>query len=400
MKKLYIHIGFGKCGSSSIQTFLSRCEKFTCKNNDELIYAALIGNQRLIFGNELTQLASSSNNGYRASLPFAKMPVPANDYFEAVGDQLLALLQKKHVVLSQESWANHAQIWKEMSFFSDNKIDVTLILYLRPPVTWINSAWWQWGAWQNHHFDDWVKHAIHNVQFSSTVLSFKNLSTVNSVRVRLLGSDLLDDFSKILGLDKKLQLQTQAVSNKSLPNGILRLFQKHRRLRPEPHSSAIDFVLEKYLQLEGKADWLLSHEQIKHIIEQTRASNVQLIDLIDVDCKEKFISDPRYWDTSAFDAMVCKSSTGVNPTYEELEQIAVAGIDAVMQLAKQQEKIKIKSNLSFDQFSLWRDLALQVENSDIELAYQLMKQAYKLNPNGQIIQRKLALYQKELTNKN
>ncbi|MDP2902229.1 MAG: hypothetical protein Q8N96_03865 [Methylovulum sp.] len=395
MKKLYIHAGFDKCGSSSIQTFLSRQGEFKCKNGDDLVYAAFL-RERIGHGKELAKLASHNVYGFRDSLPLKAFKTSPEEHINAVGGQLLSLLQKSHVVLSRESWNYEFDAWNKISFFSKNKIDVTLIFYIRPPVTWMNSAWWQWGAWSGIGLDAWIDQVINAVNYVERIRAFSSLSWVKGIHVRLLDTNLLDDFSNLVGLDREAGRPLQSVANKSLSNGILRLFQAHRRLRPDPHNSGIDFVLEKHLKLEGKADWILDSANIKKIIGQTRNSNLALMDFIDEDCKAKFLADQRYWDPAAFDGLPAKPATGVKPTYGELEGIALAGIDAVMDLAAQQAKMKANAHPLFDQFTVWRDLALYIEDSDIELAYRLMQQAAKLRPEGEFIQRKLARYKMRL----
>jgi len=43
----------------------------------------------------------------------------------------------------------------------DSNRDVELIAFVRPQVKWINSAWWQWGAWDaNNDFESWLETAI------------------------------------------------------------------------------------------------------------------------------------------------------------------------------------------------------------------------------------------------
>ena len=391
MKKLYIHAGFDKCGSSSIQTFLSRQGEFKCKNGDNLVYAAFL-RERIGHGKELAKLANHNVYGFRDSLPLKAFKVPPEEHINAVGDQLLSLLQHSHVVLSRESWNYEFDAWNKLSFFSKHQIDVTFIFYIRPPVTWMNSAWWQWGAWSGVELDAWIDQVINAVNYVERIKAFKTLSWVKTIHVRLLDTNLLDDFSNLIDVAREVEPLTPSVANKSLSNGVLRLFQAHRRLRPDPHLSSIDFVLERHLKLEGKADWVLDAKQIKKIIDQTRASNLALMPFIDDDCKAKLLADQRYWDPAAFDGIQVKPASGVKPTYDELEDIALAGIDAVMALATQQAKLKADAHPLFDQFIIWRDLALSVENSDIELAYQLMQQAAKLRPEGEFIQRKLARY--------
>ncbi|WP_019867826.1 hypothetical protein [Methylovulum miyakonense] len=395
MKKLYLHAGFGKCGSSSIQAFLSRYEKFKCENGNDMVYAALTNDRRVLYGKELTQLAGQNHSGSITSIPFPLMKPSPEEYFNAVGDQLIGLLEKNHVVLSQESWSNKKAEWDGISFFQNNKLEVDFIIYIRPPVTRVNSSWWQWGAWANQELDDWVAQSVSAVKYEKKIRQLNGLSWVNRVHVRLLDNNLLDDFSSVIRLDKQVHQAPHAMANKSLPNGILRLFQTHKRLRPSPHASAIDFILEKHLKLEGEADWVLDPAHIKTIIEETRDSNLALLDFIDEDCKGKFIADQRYWDAAAFDDKVAQPTGGIKPSYEELEGIALAGIDAVMDLATQQ-MAKSPAGPSFNQSDIWRDLALHVEKADIELAYRLLQQADKLCPGTPHIQKKLAQYKTAL----
>ena len=395
MKKLYIHAGFDKCGSSSIQTFLSRQGQFKCKNGDSLVYAAFL-RERIGYGKELVKLSSHNVYGYRDSLPLNSFKTSPEEHINAVGDQLLSLLQSHHVVLSRESWNYEFDAWSTISFFNKHQIEVTLIFYIRPPVTWMNSAWWQWGAWSEVELDIWLDQVIKAVNYVQRIKAFSSLSWIKAIHVRLLDTNLLDDFSNLLELDLKTEQDRQPVANKSLSNGVLRLFQTHRRLRPSPHNSAIDFVLERHLKIGGKADWVLNAAHIKKIIEQTRDSNLELIDFIDEDCKAKFLADSRYWDAAAFGGIPVHAATGIKPSYEELEEIALAGIDAVMGLAIEQAKENAKAKPLFDQFIVWRDLALYVENTDIELAFKLLQQADKLCPGRAPIQKKLNQYETQL----
>ncbi|MDO9107165.1 MAG: hypothetical protein Q7U57_19660 [Methylovulum sp.] len=396
MKKLYIHAGFGKCGSSSIQTFLSRHKQFSCTNGDHLVYAARLGN-RLFFGDELLKMADQRPQGYSESLPFSAVKTATPDeYFNAVGGQLLGLLEQSHVVLSQESWSNEVDAWAQISFFSRHNIDVTFIFYIRPPVTWINSSWWQWGAWSPANLDAWIGQMLNAVKYGERIRAFNRLPWASRVHVRLLEHDLLDDFSGLVGLEPSKYQQHQSVANKSLPNGMLRLLQTHRRLRPDPHAPAVDFIVRNHLKLDGKPDWVLDAIQIKKIIDETRDSNLLLLNFIDEDCKDKFIADPQYWEVSAFDGMQAKPSAAIKPSYDELEDIALAAIDAVIKLDTQQLKAKAHASPVFDHFLIWRDLALHVENSDLELANRLMQQSAKLRPEAEFVQRKLANYQTRL----
>jgi hypothetical protein len=390
MKKLYIHAGFGKCGSSSIQTFLSSQESFRCNNGDELVYAALLPD-RIIYGETLVKLARRRSSGYIASLPWVNQKISIDEYFELIGDQLLELLKNQHVILSNEFWEHEFRFWQKIDFFARHPIEVIFIFYIRPPVNWINSAWWQWGAWMESSFEQWLPTALHSVKYLQKIRKFYQLKWISRIRIRLLTPNLLTDFFKILELDNKIhQIPKKLMTNKSLPNGVLRLYQAHRQLRPSPYASNNDFILEKHLDLAGKPDWVLTPKQVEYIIENTCQSHRVLLQLLDKDCRVAFKRDQRYWSAEAFKNMHSKSPSTIKATRTELEQIALAAINSVITLANQQ------TGAIFDQADIWRDLALHIETTEPQLAFYLMKQAQKLRPNANIINKKLAEYQQKL----
>jgi SAM-dependent methyltransferase len=333
MKKLYIHAGFPKCGSSSIQTFLSNQGNFYAKDGNKLLYAALLGNN-IVYGHSLREMAMNNPVGYISSIPWRTRQNSIEEYFETVGEQLLNLLMNNHVILSQEAWIEEYSFWKKINLFEKNEIEVNFICYIRPQIEWVNSGWWQWGAWSNFSLDDWINSIMHGIKFGDRIDEFKNIKWIKQIHVRLLTRNLISDFSKLLDLNttNNVDEASNLIVNKGLPNGMLRLFQLHRELRPGPHDSNIDTVLTRHLQLNGKPAWVLNETQISRIIRETQQSNKKLIQLLDEDCRTDFEADLRYWDAAAFSSFSINAPTEVKPTYEELEEISLAAINTVVEM--------------------------------------------------------------------
>jgi hypothetical protein len=89
-------------------------------------------------------------------------------------------------------------------------------------------------------------------------------------------------------------------SNTGLPGDVLRLMQRHQSLlRPGPHDSEIDFVLERCLGRRGDpTPWVLSREQIEFLIEHYRAPNLGLMSLMDMQDPaqaRRMRADDRWW---------------------------------------------------------------------------------------------------------
>jgi hypothetical protein len=153
-------------------------------------------------------------------------------------------------------------------------------------------------------------------------------------------------------------------------------------------------MLERFLQLDGTADWILTPDQIASIIKNTKDITLALLDFLDQPSQAQLLADARYWDSAAYAGMSARSPSGIRPTYEELEQIALAGVTAVKSLVAQQNRRNAK--VDPENADLWRDLALRVESSNLRLAYELMQEAYKRRPSGPLINKKLAEYEKML----
>ncbi len=393
MKTLYIHAGFGKCGSSSLQTFLSSYEGFYRQDGEEVVYAALLAN-RLLYGEALVKQASHKHAGYIASLPWVNHKIPLNDYFDQIGESLLNLLATKHVILSNEFWEHEIRFWRKIDFFQRHQIKVIFIFYIRPPVQWINSAWWQWGAWMDQSFEKWLPSAIKAINYEQKLRKFYQLEWIDQIHIRLLTPNLLTDFAKFLQLDQTIHsIPKKLTTNKSLPNSILRFYQIYRQFRPSPYASNTDFILEKYLNIEGRPDWVLTMSQVEQIMQQTHHSHKILLRWLDPDCRRIFRKDMRYWQAEAFAHLTTKPATPIKLTRKQLEQISLSAIEAIITLA--QQNIGLNQDI-FDQAEIWRDLAFHVEKQQPQLALSLMQQAQKLRPNAAAIEKKVALYQQQL----
>src|SRR5262249_46899346 len=149
--------------------------------------------------------------------------------------------------LSNEGWGNEYAEFAEQRLLERLDIDAEIVLYVRPQVAWCNSAWWQWGAWNRNTFARWLDKQLMRIQWETIRAGWQAVPGVRAVHVRLLPEDILADFCALVGLDPL----PPAVINASLPEPVLRLFQRHRELRGGPHESALEFSIARHLRLDG-----------------------------------------------------------------------------------------------------------------------------------------------------
>jgi hypothetical protein len=187
------------------------------------------------------------------------------------------------------------------------------VIYVRPPLEWINSAWWQWGAWQNIEFEQWLDRQIKVVNWTRWIREWKALDHVASVDVRLATSDVVESFGQILNVD----LPTLKNSNVGSPPVLLRFLQRHRQFRTDPHDSQIErYLITKLPAATEKTPWILSEKWQVRIIESLRESYNELLTFLPFEEQQRMRDDARWWHASSGNKRIPESpnpiSTGRN----------------------------------------------------------------------------------------
>jgi len=297
--KAILHIGAGKCGSSALQEYLSKSTELRDRQNRKVLYGTLLPSGEISTGEKVTDQALLSVFQYASSTTLRNLQAT---YSPAKSVESLDGIDADTLILSCESWINDPEIADELLTWL-NHCEVKVVAYVRPPVLWLNSAWWQWGAWSKADFDYWID--IHEPMsyWSSYIKRWENVSFVNNIRVRLLSGDIVSDFLDLNGLQKCTagNPQQSSLSNVSLPGPVLRIYQKYPELRPSPHESTIDFSLSRHLnKITQSPDWVISNDKIQKIIENTKSYNEELKDYIDASQIDIFINDTHWWSSDAY----------------------------------------------------------------------------------------------------
>jgi hypothetical protein len=318
-----------KCGSSALQTFLSS-EAFLSFGADGVGYAALESDGQIKSGEELVNAAEISQFDYSASTEVEVFAKFDNDRELAAARGLISLLSEKDVVvLSCEGWGMRPQFFSDNCLFSRLGCDVDIVLYTRPQIEWLNTAWWQWGAWADVPFDFWVEHTKHEILWDVLADKWTDKPWVNSVYVRVLSGDIVSDFMSLLGYSGIKGVN----ANKSLSNSILRLFQRNRSLRKGPHDSKIDFALARNLDvITGKVPFVIERHLVSRLVDYYRESNERLASMLSDEQRQVMLNDNRWWSGGSYDnRKVCNPGPEVM-SMSELEDLAVAALKAIVRL--------------------------------------------------------------------
>lgn len=318
MNKLILHVGGDKCGSSSIQGFLTNnpTPSSTVSTKLKLRYSCLVPNG--IIGPEaIARRAKSSINGYVNSTAIPKLQ-KMRPVSRASVHRYLSSDDSSHI-LSCEGWLRSLSRPRDAQFLfsllNPSQVEglIDVCAFVRPPVKWINSAWWQWGVWGSDvNFDQWLEGAIRGSSWANFIAKYADYSSIDSVVVKPVHGNVVAQFCDALHLEYS---ETSDVkSNVSLPREALLLMLHHRIHRPQPHHSKTDFIIGRALAAgAGRSSYkstpfALTPAQVDSIIVQTRESTLRLLDFMSESDRGLVLNDPSWWDASSYD-----NRSAVNP---------------------------------------------------------------------------------------
>lgn len=297
MVKAYIHAGLGKCGSSALQTSLSRNPVIE-SGNQIFKYIAISEGGNILSGSDLTKHASKLPHGYVSSINGPKITSLPENALNKLANNLDNISPgNESLIISEEGWFQHIELFSQVNFFKKINLNSTIIIYIRPPAEWLNSAWWQWGAWTGLPFPRWLRRNINNIKWDELVKKWKETANVNKVIIRLLPEEIVTDFCQLL----EIPLLETSRHNRGIPGSLLRLYQRQSFLRPGPHDSEIDFILARYLKLNNDGTpWILKTNALESIIEKTRKCCENMMQFMDSESSKNMVDDPRWWTATAY----------------------------------------------------------------------------------------------------
>ncbi len=311
MNKLILHVGGDKCGSSSIQGFLTNNPTpiSSVSPKPQLRYSCLVQNG-IIGPKAIARRAKSSINGYVSSTGVSKLR-KMRPVSRASVHRYLASDDSTHI-LSCEGWLRslsrprEAQVLFNLLNPTQAEGLIDICAFVRPPVKWINSAWWQWGVWGSGvNFDQWLEGAIRSSSWANFFAKYADHSSIDSVVVKPVHGNVVSQFCDALHLD--YSETSDAKSNVSLPREALLLMLRHRNHRPQPHYSKTDFILGRALA-EGTGSssykstpFALTPAQVDTVIAQTRECTLRLLDYMSEPDRSLVLNDPSWWDASSYD---------------------------------------------------------------------------------------------------
>ena len=248
-----LHIGGPKCGSSSLQTFLTANPLLETMQKTPVEYWKILtlpDDQKVsIF---IPVLNSTNSRGIKYQVSDRLYPkLTSGCLHEIFGEFILenSLNQNKVFVFSREGWAEDFQRLNLMSCKCKiKKFKIIVFQYTRPQIEMLQSAYLQWTIWSENPTLEESSRILKTI--SDWELQAKNVikSGADQIVVRYI-EDIVKDFCQLLRINP-LTIKNPILKrvNKSLPVEALTILLRHRELRLGEHSPFFDFLIEDYIE--------------------------------------------------------------------------------------------------------------------------------------------------------
>ena len=345
MGRVVLHVGAGKCGSTSLQQTLARDEwRRGGRNGVPFQYLRWRADGSIT---PVSREASSSLMGYEYSeCQLATLVDRSTAQIESTVRTLERASRHHPVVLSNEGWHSEAlalsskpeSVRQCRRLLGAESLDVEAVLYVRPQASWLESFYLQFGIWSGGTIEAHVRRMRSGREgfWAARVEALQRLG-FGSVSVRYV-SDVTHDFvGTVLGVSPSHPaLHSVPVANLRVSLDLLLLMLDNPTLRPDMHAPQVEFLIERVA-----AEWKLPHrpvppllgeEVIEQITESYADDNAVLATLLPPDQAEAFERDRQAFAESRAGApTVSIEELRQLPRDEDYSRALVAGaLDEVM----------------------------------------------------------------------
>jgi len=328
-RSIILHVGAPKCGSSALQAALSEAPRLTTKAGETLAYTGLRARSddwSLLSGRMLRSAARRSVHGY-VSWP-STTAENETALFSAL-DHVRRKAGRAVPVVSNEGWIGQADAFAEALphwFTQDAGAPVEICAFVRPPIDWLNAAYWQWGVWSGRPFQAWVERTEMPYSLGAMLTRWAALP---NTRLRLgFSGDVLAEFEETEGV----ALPRPAQRNVSLPPAMLGFLMRNRRYRSNAHDNAAEFIFQRWCKMEdGPRLWAVLPRHLIQLREALRADLDLLFALVPEDRARAIrAADPRWTSEEPYHERILQGRSRLDDPEElaQLYRVLVSGVGA------------------------------------------------------------------------
>jgi hypothetical protein len=299
---LVLHVGLPKCGSSALQTALTQTPDL--HGEDRRLYryvsARKLGRGLVPFyGDDLRQVGQASRYGYTSFPNFTRADDPS-PMVDAIKAAWMRAKAEDHVaILSNEGWiTGHAvfeALLKDLGY-----PPVSVVALMRPPLDWLNAAYWQWGVWTTHDISGWLERSNLSYSFGTDLQAWSRIPNVR-LHIRRAQPDAVRRFSRFIGCD----LPAVGTQNASAPPSLVGFLRRNRQFRAGPHDSSVEFVFQRWCPpVREPKLWAIQAGHVNMLRPALTVQTDAILSLLDAGERRDLLQDVRWRDESPYHALI------------------------------------------------------------------------------------------------
>lgn len=374
MKKLYLHIGCGKTGSSALQVWLSQNIEDLHRNGFNYYLVEKLHEYEISSGNGKLLVEKLRNATYETFL---------NELFE----------ETDNVLFSSEIFQtlSNDELSKLKNFCMKSNIQIQIIAYIRDVYDVLYSEYLQGvkrSGYENN-FEYFINNVKNIYQFS-VLEKFEKF--FNDIVVLHYDSEkkrgLENSFCEALGINTN---SLKEMSRKKVNRSLSLVETEFLRLLNKIHNNQSNKVNNQFgINLSNKMIYANPEKDVELYFDQN----------IIVKLKNRFQSKVNLINDKYFleDRLKIFDSYGKNVTANKVEYIdeLFSLLSILYKDLKDKKENLISQTLNVELVNYLRDSAIDREKNNLEEACILMKAASILRPNGPLIKEKVEKYQQQI----
>ena len=337
---LVLHVGGPKAGSSALQYDFTWNPRRPAHGRPGVTYeyVALTARGQLRRGPGLEEMASRFAAHYANSAAIESLfALPAARLGGCIAE--LHAMRREGIVpvLSYELWL-HADPALVARFVTALDAPLEIVAYVRDPVSWLTSAYWQRHEAEATTIDDWLAAMLPLTRWADHLAVWREQPAVKRLIVRPVAGSVASDFCRVLGCAPSAD---DIRHNVALPGPFARFLSRYS-LPSTTSVSELKFAWWRWVRSAdngadpvaglGPLPRVIGQEQLDTILAATADASRRLLALCDPETTAALEADRRWWSADERDHRLggpCVEPTAAE-TVAEADRLLALSLQATM----------------------------------------------------------------------